>query len=167
MDREARIRKARQQSEALPEGSYGRKNNEAIIARETTIVEGLRAIERACHAALEPTQPLNSADYCRQPAGHPTTSWNWNDHAVGKSGPGPGSVILVSPGPPYPRQRLDRRLGPSRSQRGCARPDAARRLAGVRWNHRIGTAGAGLHRDIRANMERTRIPIGLDQSGDC
>jgi hypothetical protein len=66
----------------LSEGSYGRQNREAIIARETTIVDGLRAIERAYHAALEPAAPLSSACYCRHPAGHPATSWSWNDHGV-------------------------------------------------------------------------------------
>jgi hypothetical protein len=58
MEREARIRQARRQGMNLSEGSYGRQNREAIIARETTIVEGLRAIERAYHAALEPTPAL-------------------------------------------------------------------------------------------------------------
>jgi hypothetical protein len=33
---------------------FGRENREAIIARETTIIDGLRAINRAYHAALEP-----------------------------------------------------------------------------------------------------------------
>jgi hypothetical protein len=55
MEREARIRQVRRQGLNLSEGSYGRQNREAIIARETTIVDGLRAIERAYHAALEPT----------------------------------------------------------------------------------------------------------------
>jgi hypothetical protein len=55
MEREARIRQARRQGMDLSEGSYGRQNREAIVARETTIVDGLRAIERAYHAALEPT----------------------------------------------------------------------------------------------------------------
>ena len=55
MEREARVRQLRQQSEKLTEGSYGRQNREAIIARETTTAAGLRAIERAYHAALELT----------------------------------------------------------------------------------------------------------------
>jgi hypothetical protein len=55
MEREARIRQVRQQGETLCEGSYGRTNREAIVARETQIAAGLRAIERAYHAALEPT----------------------------------------------------------------------------------------------------------------
>lgn len=54
MEREARIRQVRRQGMDLSEGSYGRQNREAIIARETTIVDGLRAVERAYHAALEP-----------------------------------------------------------------------------------------------------------------
>ena len=54
MAREARIRQARQQAQNLAEGSYGRQNRDAIAARETTIAAGLRAIERAYRAALEP-----------------------------------------------------------------------------------------------------------------
>jgi len=38
----------------LAEGSYGRQNRESIAARETQIAEGLRAIERAYHQAVEP-----------------------------------------------------------------------------------------------------------------
>jgi hypothetical protein len=55
MQREARIRQVRREGAYLSEASYGRENRAAIIARETAIVEGLRAIERAYHAALEPT----------------------------------------------------------------------------------------------------------------
>ncbi len=54
MTREARIRQIRQQGENRAEGSYGRENREAIAARETQIAEGLRAIERTYHAAVEP-----------------------------------------------------------------------------------------------------------------
>jgi hypothetical protein len=54
MAREARIRQIRQQAENLAEGSYGRDNRDAIAARETQIAEGLRAIERAYHNAVEP-----------------------------------------------------------------------------------------------------------------
>lgn len=55
MEREAHIRQVRQEGAYLSEASYGRENRAAIIARETAVVEGLRAIERAYHAALEPT----------------------------------------------------------------------------------------------------------------
>ena len=54
VEREAYIRQVRHQERDFTEGSYGRQNREAIIARETAIVEGLRAIGRAYHAALEP-----------------------------------------------------------------------------------------------------------------
>ncbi len=54
MAREARIRQARQQGQDLAPGSYGRANREAIAAREATIADGLRAIERAYRQALEP-----------------------------------------------------------------------------------------------------------------
>jgi hypothetical protein len=55
MEREARIRQVRQQGETLSEGSEGKKNRKVIVARETQIAAGLRAIERVHHAALEPT----------------------------------------------------------------------------------------------------------------
>jgi hypothetical protein len=55
VEREAYIRQVRHQEMDFSEGSYGRQNREAIIARETAIVDGLRAIGRAYHAALEPT----------------------------------------------------------------------------------------------------------------
>ena len=54
MARETRIRQVRQQGENLAEGSYGRQNRDAIVARETQIAEGLRAVERAYHHAVEP-----------------------------------------------------------------------------------------------------------------
>jgi hypothetical protein len=53
MEREARIRQIRRQTENLAEGSFGRQNREAIVARETKIATGLRAIERAYRAAFE------------------------------------------------------------------------------------------------------------------
>lgn len=54
LDREARIRRTRQASQNFPEGSYGRHNREAVIARETRIAQGLRATEHAYRAAIEP-----------------------------------------------------------------------------------------------------------------
>lgn len=55
MEREAHIRQVRHDGTYLSEASYGRENRAAIIARETAVVDGLRAIERAYHAALEST----------------------------------------------------------------------------------------------------------------
>jgi len=37
----------------VPEGSYGRRNRQAIAARETRIAARLRAVERAYRIAIE------------------------------------------------------------------------------------------------------------------
>ena len=66
MEREARIRQARQQAQDLSQGSYGRRNREDIAARETTIADGLRAIERAYRQALEPA-PATEFSYITHP----------------------------------------------------------------------------------------------------
>jgi hypothetical protein len=52
--RKARARQAWQQGQDLAEDSYGRQYRHVIAARETTIANGLRPIERAYHQALEP-----------------------------------------------------------------------------------------------------------------
>src|ERR1039457_2085609 len=60
-EREAHIREVEQIGHSLPEGSYGRRNREAIAARETRVATRLRAIERAHRIAIErdvvPTPP--------------------------------------------------------------------------------------------------------------
>jgi hypothetical protein len=68
-DREARAREVEQYGQTLPEGSYGRRNRQAIAARETRITDRLRAIERAYRTALDhdtptltPTEITSSAD---------------------------------------------------------------------------------------------------------
>jgi hypothetical protein len=74
MAREARIRQARQarqQALELSKGSYGRRNREDIAAREATIADGLRAIERAYRQALEPA-PATEFSYIVHP--HKTTA---------------------------------------------------------------------------------------------
>jgi hypothetical protein len=52
-EREAHIREVEQFSRSLPQGSYGRRNREAIAARETRITTRLRAAEQACRIAVE------------------------------------------------------------------------------------------------------------------
>src|ERR1035441_1403753 len=52
-EREAHVREVEQFGQSLPEGSYGRRNREAIAARETRVEPRLRAIERAYHIAIE------------------------------------------------------------------------------------------------------------------
>jgi hypothetical protein len=52
-DREAHVREVEQFGEKLPEGSYGRRNRQAIAARETRVAARLRAVERAYRTAIE------------------------------------------------------------------------------------------------------------------
>lgn len=52
-DREAHIREVQQYGQNLPEGSYGRRNRQAIATRETRIAARLRAVQRAYQAAIE------------------------------------------------------------------------------------------------------------------
>jgi hypothetical protein len=52
-DREAHVREVEQSGEKLPEDSYGRRNRQAIAAREARVAARLRAIERAYRAAIE------------------------------------------------------------------------------------------------------------------
>ena len=42
---------ARRSGRSLPEGSYGRRNRQAIAARETRVAVRLRAVEQACRTA--------------------------------------------------------------------------------------------------------------------
>ncbi len=53
-EREAHLREVERYGQNLPEGSYGRRNRQAIAARETRIAARLRAIEHAYQAATEP-----------------------------------------------------------------------------------------------------------------
>jgi hypothetical protein len=69
-DREAHVREVEQSGQKLPENSYGRRNRQAIAAREARVAARLRAIERAYRIAIErdtaanpePTQTIHSAD---------------------------------------------------------------------------------------------------------
>ena len=70
-ERETHIREVEQYGQTLPEGSYGRRNRQAIVARETRVATRLRAIEHAyrtaierntVHALPEPTRNLPSVD---------------------------------------------------------------------------------------------------------
>jgi hypothetical protein len=62
-EREAHLREVQQVSHSLPEGSYGRRNRDAIAARETRVATRLRAVEQAYRHAIErhpapgPTEP--------------------------------------------------------------------------------------------------------------
>ena len=71
-EREAHIREVEQYGQSLPEGSYGRRNRQAIAARETRVTTRLRAAERAYRTATdrdlafrppEPTRTLHSPEH--------------------------------------------------------------------------------------------------------
>jgi hypothetical protein len=68
-EREAHVREVERSGRSLPEGSYGRRNRQAIASRETRVAGRLRAVEQAYRAAIErgtayrrpePTQTLRS-----------------------------------------------------------------------------------------------------------
>jgi hypothetical protein len=52
-EREAHLREVERSGQNLPEGSYGRRNRQAIAARETRIAARLRAVEHAYRTAIE------------------------------------------------------------------------------------------------------------------
>ncbi len=52
-EREAHVREVERSGASLPEGSYGRRNRQAIAARETRVATRLRAVEHAYKAAGE------------------------------------------------------------------------------------------------------------------
>ncbi len=69
-EREAHVREVERSGRSLPEGSYGRRNRQAIAARETRVAARLRAVEQACRTATdrdtayapEPTRALPSPE---------------------------------------------------------------------------------------------------------
>src|SRR6185312_2108639 len=52
-EREAHAREVERSGADWPEGSYGRRNRRVIAARETRVATRLRAVEHACHTAIE------------------------------------------------------------------------------------------------------------------
>jgi hypothetical protein len=52
-EREAHVREVERSGQNLPEGSYGRRNRQAIAARETRVAARLRAVERAYRTAID------------------------------------------------------------------------------------------------------------------
>ena len=73
-EREAHVREVEQFGQSLPEGSYGRRNREAIAARETRVATRLRAIERAHRIATERDAAPRSPE--------PTRAFPSREHAV-------------------------------------------------------------------------------------
>jgi len=52
-EREAHVREVEWSGQNLPEGSYGRRNRQAIAARETRVAARLRAVEEAYRTAID------------------------------------------------------------------------------------------------------------------
>ena len=70
-EREAHAREVERSGADWPDGSYGRRNRQAIAARETRVATRLRAVEHACRTATghntaytppEPTRAPRSAE---------------------------------------------------------------------------------------------------------
>jgi hypothetical protein len=64
-EREAHLREVEQFGQSLPEGSYGRRNRQAIAARETRVAARLRAVERAYRTANERDTVFNTPEPIR------------------------------------------------------------------------------------------------------
>ncbi len=70
-EREAHVREVEHFAEKWPEDSYGKRNRQAIAARETRVAARLRAVERAYRTAIEhdaavdpeAAQTIHRADY--------------------------------------------------------------------------------------------------------
>ena len=62
-EREAHIREVERSGRTLPEGSYGRRNRDAIAARETRVATRLRAAEQAYRTAIEHDPTLPEPDW--------------------------------------------------------------------------------------------------------
>jgi hypothetical protein len=65
-EREAHVREVERFRESLPEGSYGRRNREAIAARETRVATRLRAVEQAYRTALERDPAIGPPEPARE-----------------------------------------------------------------------------------------------------
>jgi len=69
-EREAHLREVERSGRSLPEGSYGRRNRQAIVARETRVATRLRAVEQAYRTAIERDAVFMSPGHtkaCRSP----------------------------------------------------------------------------------------------------
>ena len=64
-EREAHKREVELSAQSMPEGSYGRRNRQAIAAREARVANRLRAIERAYRTAIERDAMPNPLDDLR------------------------------------------------------------------------------------------------------
>ena len=75
-EREAHVREVEHLGQSLPEGSYGRRNREAIAVRETRVATRLRAVEHAYRKAIERNDMYAPAE--------PTRALRVPGHALGR-----------------------------------------------------------------------------------
>ena len=78
-EREAHLREVQIHGQDLPEGSYGRRNRQATVDRETRIATSLRAIEQAYQATLERDTVVMPPDRTRHSPRHTVdgrSRWN-------------------------------------------------------------------------------------------
>src|ERR1700735_83970 len=61
-EREAHVREVERYGQNLPEDSYGRRNRQAIAARETRVAARLRAVEHAYRTATERDVAFNATE---------------------------------------------------------------------------------------------------------
>jgi hypothetical protein len=66
-EREAHVREVERYGRTLPEGSYGRRNRQAIAARETQVAARLRAVEQAYRAATDHNTTYRPPDLTQTP----------------------------------------------------------------------------------------------------
>jgi hypothetical protein len=69
-EREAHVREVERFGRTLPEDSYGRRNRQAIAARETRVAARLRAVEQAYRTAIERDTTYGSPEPTQTPR-HP------------------------------------------------------------------------------------------------
>ena len=67
-EREAHIREVQSYAQTLPEDSYGRRNRQAIAARETRVAARLRAVEHAYRIAHERDTVFGPSELARAPS---------------------------------------------------------------------------------------------------
>ncbi len=73
-EREAHLREVERFGQSLPEGCYGRRNRQAIAARETRVAARLRTVERAYRMAIERGGEFRPPESTR--------TWRSPEHAV-------------------------------------------------------------------------------------
>ena len=71
-EREAHLREVQRHAQTWPEDSYGRRNRQAIAARETRIATRLRAVEHAYRTVIERDTAPTTAEPAMtlRPPGH-------------------------------------------------------------------------------------------------